>query len=139
MPRESSVRQAAALRSHRHDPFERYAWLFMRLSGAVLLVMALYHLMYMHFLVPGGVAAIDYAVIAARWTDPTWGVFWRTFDLLLLILGLTHSANGLRYVLDDYVHHTGGRRTAKLALYLAVVFLATAGTIIIFNFRSMRK
>ena len=136
MPRESSVRQAAALRSHRHDPFERYAWLFMRLSGAVLLVMALYHLMYMHFIVPGGVTALDYAVIAARWTDPTWGVYWRTFDLLLLILGVTHSANGLRKVLDDHVYHSGGRRAAKLTLYLVVIFLAAAGTIIIFSFRS---
>lgn len=136
MPRENSGRRSAARRTHRHSPFERSAWLFMRLSGAVLLIMVLYHLMYMHFLVPGGVTALEYTVIAARWTDPTWGVYWRTFDLLLLILGVTHSANGLRYVLDDYVYHSGARRAAKLALYLVAIFLAIAGTIIIFNFRS---
>jgi succinate dehydrogenase hydrophobic anchor subunit len=78
--------------------------------------------MYMHFIVPGGVTALDYAVIATRWTDPTWGVYWRTFDLLLLILGVTHSANGLRKVLDDHVYHSGGRRAAKLTLYLVVIF-----------------
>ena len=116
----------------------------MRLSGAVLLVMALYHLMYMITIVsvippgivPGGVTALDYTVIATRWTDPTWGVYWRTFDLLLLILGVTHSANGLRKVLDDHVYHSGGRRAAKLTLYLVVIFLVAAGTIIIFSFRS---
>ena len=126
--------QVAGRRGRRHSSLEIYAWLFMRISGAFLLLMAVFHLMYMHFLVPGGVAAVDYATIAARWTDPTWGVFWRTFDLLLLIFGVTHGTNGLRYSLDDYVLQAGWRTAAKLSLYLSAVILVAAGAMIVFNF-----
>ncbi|RME99907.1 MAG: hypothetical protein D6768_14090, partial [Chloroflexi bacterium] len=72
---------------------EQTAWLFMRLSGVLLLFMAVGHLMYMYFIIPGGVSAITYQVILDRWTDPVWGFAARLFDLLLLLLGLAHGGN----------------------------------------------
>jgi hypothetical protein len=46
------------------------SWLVVRLSGLLLLGLALFHLMYMHFIAPGGVAHQNYQAIATRWTDP---------------------------------------------------------------------
>ena len=116
--------------------FERYAWFFMRLSGLLLLVLAVFHLLYMHFIIPGGIAGINYETVIARWTDPVWGLFWRTFDLLLLVFGLTHGGNGIRYLIDDYLHHEGQRVAAKMILVLIYLVLMVIGTAVIFSFSS---
>ena len=77
--------------------FELYAWLFMRISGLVLIMMAVFHLLYMHFYIQ--VDTINYDVIALRWQSP----MWRIYDFVLLALGFTHGMNGIRVVLSDYV------------------------------------
>ncbi len=77
--------------------FELFAWFFMRVSGILLLVLALGHLTIMHLI--NSVDAIDYAFVASRYAAP----FWRTYDLLLLILALLHGLNGVRTIIDDYV------------------------------------
>lgn len=108
----------------------------MRLSGAILMVVAVFHLLYMQFISPGGVAAIDQAVIVARWTDPVWGLFWRTFDLLLLVFSLTHGSNGLRSIINAQVRSDNRRSLAKTILYLAYFVLMILGVTIIFSFKS---
>ncbi|MCG3212226.1 MAG: hypothetical protein FOGNACKC_05874 [Anaerolineae bacterium] len=110
-----------------------YAWFFMRLSGIILLLLALFHLVYMHFMVPGGVTGINYATIAARWADPAWGPMWRTFDLLLLLFGLTHGANGLRQVLDDHLIDFQWRIVVKTMLLVGYLGLVGLGAAIIFS------
>ena len=103
------------------------SWLVVRLSGLLLLGLALFHLMYMHFIAPGGVAHQNYQAIAARWTDPAWGFTWRLLDLLLLGLALTHGFIGL-----------GKIATVPLVrgvLLLAWLALLALGTWIIFSFR----
>src|SRR5207245_9289939 len=67
---------------------ELYAWVFMRLSGILLLVLALVHLFVMH--VVNNVDAIDFRFVAQRYATP----FWRTFDLMMLWLALIHGLNG---------------------------------------------
>lgn len=129
------------------DPFARYpsnrprgsilnlyAWFFMRVSGLLLLVMAVFHLIYMVFFVPGGISGVDYNSIVARWTDPTWGVMWRTFDMLLLLFGLTHGANGLRQVLDNYIYSLSRRVVVKTLLFGGYLILLGLGATIIFSF-----
>jgi len=133
MSRENFVRRAAVRNSDRTGSFEIYAWYFMRVSGAFLLVTAVFHLMYMHFAVPGGVAAIDHAMIVARWSDPVWGVFWRTFDLLLLIFGVIHGGNGIRYTLADYLPQTRWHVATRAILFFTTVVLIGTGTIIVFS------
>ncbi|MBI4529908.1 MAG: succinate dehydrogenase, hydrophobic membrane anchor protein, partial [Candidatus Latescibacteria bacterium] len=81
--------------------FEVYAWLFMRVSGVVLLFMALGHLTVMHLL--NSVEEIDYDFVAARFATP----FWRSYDFVMLVLALLHGINGARTVLEDYVHSGG--------------------------------
>lgn len=133
---ERIVRQAAIRKGQQGSLFELYTWFFMRVSGAILMIMVLFHLFYMHFIIPGGVANIDYNVIVRRWTDPTWGVFWRTFDLLLLAFAFTHGSNGIRYLIDDYIHPDGWRTLFKTLLYLLYFVLLAMGAYIIFSFRT---
>ena len=49
--------------------FELWAWLFMRISGLVLLVLAVGHTLIMH-LPSGGVDRVDFGFVAARWAKP---------------------------------------------------------------------
>ena len=115
--------------------FETSAWFFMRASGIVLLFIAVFHLMYMHFIIPGGVIVINYDVVATRWTDPAWGFFWRFFDLLLLTFGLTHGSNGLRNIVNDYVLNRNLQTVIRAALILICLLLIAMGAIIIFSFQ----
>ena len=46
--------------------FELWSWLFMRISGIVLLVLAVGHVLIMHVL-DDGVDRVDFGFVAARW------------------------------------------------------------------------
>jgi succinate dehydrogenase / fumarate reductase membrane anchor subunit len=118
---------------------QTFAWYFMRVSGAILLAIAVFHLIYMHFIIPGGVTAINYEVIAARWTDPAWGFFWRFFDLMLLAFGLTHGGNGMRQVVEDYIKKEGQRRFVTGMLYLICILAVVLGGWVIFSFNPLPR
>lgn len=125
--------RSATARLERSSNFELFAWFFMRVSGIILLFIVLFHLYYMHFVV--GVADIDFNVVAARWHGPM-GILWRTFDLALLLFSFTHGANGVRYVVEDYIHHNGLRVAAKTTLFLVYIGLLLMGIYVIFAFDS---
>jgi succinate dehydrogenase / fumarate reductase, membrane anchor subunit len=108
--------------------FETFSWYYFRASGAILLVMVLVHLYIMH--VSNDVSCTTYAFIAMRYSN----IFWRVFDWLLLTLALTHGINGLRVVIDDYVHKPGARMWCmSIAAVLLVVFFML-GTITLITF-----
>ena len=69
----------------------------MRLSGIVLVVLVLGHLL-IQLVLDGGVSKIGFAFVAGRWASP----FWQVWDLLMLWLAMLHGANGLRTVINDY-------------------------------------
>ena len=123
--------RSAATRLDRSSNFELFAWFFMRVSGIILLFIVLFHLYYMHFVV--GVGDIDFSVIAERWNGPM-GIVWRTFDLALLLFSFTHGANGVRYVMEDYIHNNAWRVAAKTFLMLIYVALLLMGIYVIFAF-----
>lgn len=110
--------------------FERYAWFFMRLSGVVLLGLAVFHLMWMHFHI--GVDNIDFQTVVGRWNNP----LWRLYDFALLAFALTHGMNGLRSVLDEYIRKPAARMAAKSGLFLVYFVLASAGAYVIFTFQA---
>lgn len=91
---------------------ELWSWLFMRLSGLALLVLALGHLVIMHLI--NNVDAIDYDFVASRYA----GWFWRGYDLLLLVLAMLHGLNGMRILIDDYIHPSFWHRLTIGALRL---------------------
>ncbi len=108
---------------------ELWAWLFMRVSGLLLVLLSVGHVLIMH--VPdGGVSRIDFGFVAVRWESP----FWRTWDWLLLVLALIHGINGLRNITLDYVRPPGVRVAINLTFYGLGVVLFALGSIVVFTF-----
>lgn len=120
-----SARRPAARRSN----FELYSWLFMRISGLLLVVLVLGHLFIMNIL-DGGVHRINFAFVAGRWSSP----FWQFWDLAMLWLAMIHGGNGLRTIIDDYARRDSTRFWLKMVLYVAVVVIVLLGTLVIFTF-----
>jgi succinate dehydrogenase / fumarate reductase, membrane anchor subunit len=109
--------------------FELYAWLFQRLSGLLLVVLVLGHLLIMMVL-DGGVHKINFAFVAGRWSNP----FWQTWDLLQLWLAELHGVNGLRVVVNDYAERDSTRFWLKMVLYTSALLVLFLGTLVIFTF-----
>ena len=109
--------------------YELYSWLFMRISGIVLVFLVLGHLFIMNIL-DGGVQRINFGFVAGRWASP----FWQVWDLLQLWLAMIHGGNGLRTIINDYAESDKTRFWLKSILYVAVVFIVLLGTLVIFTF-----
>ena len=108
---------------------ELYAWLFMRISGVVLLFMALGHLTIMHII--NNIEVINYAFVARRFATP----FWRTYDLVMLWLAMIHGVNGIRTLVDDYISARGWRLVSLASLYVVGVIILALGSLVIFTFQ----
>jgi succinate dehydrogenase / fumarate reductase membrane anchor subunit len=108
---------------------ELYAWLFMRVSGILLLLLALGHLAIMHLI--HSVDEISFSFVAERWANP----FWRLYDWLLLLLALLHGFNGLRVMVDDYIRSAGWRLVSLVALYSLTFFFLIVGSMAILIFQ----
>jgi len=118
-----------ATRSARpRQSFETWSWFFMRISGLVLLFLALTHFALTHII--HDVADTNYNFVARRWHN----LGWRIFDWALLALALAHGLNGLRIVIDDYVRKPGKRAATKAFLYTLSGVLFAYGTLVIFSF-----
>ena len=109
--------------------FEYYAWIFMRVSGVILILMALFHFIYMHFYLR--VDTITFDVVSFRWQK----LYWRVFDFLLLFFAFAHGMNGARVVLEDYTPKAILKPVLAL-LAAGFVVLILAGAWIIFTFKS---
>lgn len=99
--------------------FERYAYLFMRLSGISLLLLAVGHVILN--LVLTGAHNLSLQLVADRWSS--WG--WRVYSMLLLIFAVTHGYNGLRNILADYIHNEKAMKAINV--FLVVFIIATIG------------
>ena len=108
--------------------FERYAFLFMRLSGVLLLLLAVGHMLLQH--VFRDVHNLTLQVVADVWRS--WG--WRAYDLLLLIFAITHGFNGLRQVLEDYIHNPRTVRIVGRVIVILIVATIIWSAIAIFSF-----
>jgi succinate dehydrogenase / fumarate reductase, membrane anchor subunit len=113
--------------------FELWSWLFMRISGVVLLFLAVGHVLIMH-LPAGGVSRVDFAFVAARWDNP----LWRTWDWALLSLALIHGVNGLRVVVQDYVRPVTWRFAINMFFYIVTFILFVLGSVLVFTFDPSR-
>ncbi len=109
--------------------FEMYSWIFMRMSGLLLVVLVLGHLLIMNIL-DGGVNRINFAFVAGRWSSP----FWQTWDLLQLWLAMLHGTNGMRTIINDYAQRDGTRFWLKMLLYSSTFLILVLGTLVIFTF-----
>ena len=72
--------------SSSRSSFEMFAWLFMRMSGVLLIVLVFGHL-FVNMVAGEGVKQIDFAFVAGKWANP----FWQVWDSLMLVLALIHG------------------------------------------------
>ena len=108
---------------------ELWWWLFMRISGILLLFLAVGHVLIMHVL-GGGIERVNFAFVALRWQS----AFWRTWDWMLLSLALIHGITGLRNVIMDYVQSPGKRFALNVFFWIVGFTLFVLGTVIVLTF-----
>jgi succinate dehydrogenase / fumarate reductase, membrane anchor subunit len=119
----------APRRSGAMPNFEKYAWLFMRFSGVVLIFLALGHLFVM-LMWENGVYRIDFNYVAQRWSSP----FWQTWDLLLLWLAQLHGGNGMRTIIADYARKDSTKFWLNTLLALSMLFTLVLGSYVLLTF-----
>ena len=108
--------------------FETWSWYFMRISGLVLIFLALTHFAITHIV--HDVVRTDADFVGERWDNP----LWRLFDWTLLTLALFHGLNGVRWIIDDYVRSPGKRAAVKAITYGVSGILFAYGTLVIVTY-----
>ena len=98
---------------------ETRSWLFMRYSAVLLIPLVFGYLILQDVIV--GVHRIDLDYVAMRWAS----LGWRIYDALLLAFAFAHGVNGIRQVLNDFIHTQRGRNIMHVAL-LVFWFIVTA-------------
>lgn len=109
--------------------FELQSWLFMRISGLLLVFLALGHFAIMHLVHP--IEELSYDFVASRYRV----LGWRLYDLALLLLALLHGLNGVRILIDDYSHSEKWHPVAIWTLRIIGVTFIILGTIVILVFQ----
>jgi succinate dehydrogenase / fumarate reductase membrane anchor subunit len=117
-------------RSRKQANWEKYGWIYMRVSGALLIVLIFVHLISNLVVPDGGVKALDFAFVAGKWASP----FWQVWDLSMLWLALIHGTNGMRTIVNDYTDRESIRKILVWTLWAVCFALVTLGTLVIFTF-----
>jgi len=109
--------------------WEKWAWIYMRASGILLVILIFGHL-FVNLMVGEGVKAVDFAFVAGKFTDP----FWVVWDTAMLWLALIHGANGMRTLVNDYAVQVRTRLILHGALVVSTAALLILGTLTIYAF-----
>ena len=108
---------------------ELYGWIFMRVSGVVLIVLIFGHL-FTNLIAGQGIKAIDFGFVAGKWAS----LQWQVWDLLMLWLAMIHGTNGVRTIINDYAERDSTRLVLKVLLVAAFLVTVVLGTLVIFTF-----
>ena len=95
----------------------------MRISALLLIPLVWGHVLLQDVVV--GVHNMNLGYVAERWAS----IFWRSFDALLLAFAFAHGVNGLRQVLNDFVHGDQGRRILFIACFIFWLAVSLIGLI----------
>ncbi|AQX80838.1 succinate dehydrogenase hydrophobic membrane anchor subunit [Plantibacter sp. VKM Ac-2885] len=109
--------------------WEKWGWIYMRVSGVILLVLIFGHL-FVNLMVGDGIKAIDFAFVGGKLSNP----FWQWWDVAMLWLALIHGGNGMRTIVNDYATGRTIRGVLKVAILAAVTILIILGTLVVFTF-----
>ncbi|MBI4594806.1 MAG: succinate dehydrogenase, hydrophobic membrane anchor protein [Candidatus Tectomicrobia bacterium] len=103
------------------------AWYFQRISGGIIVLLFLAHFWVLHFTIGG---EITYLKVAARLASP----FWKTLDMIFLVLALYHGFNGIYSIVVDYIDSDLWRNTifGLLAFLGLILFILGATSILPF-------
>ena len=116
-------------RSRKSAKLERWVWLYMRISGALLLVLIFGHLL-INLYMDGGITRITFAFVAGKWADP----FWKVWDGLMLWLALIHGTNGMRTIVNDYTTRPRVAKILNYTLWIVCAALIILGTLVVTTF-----
>ena len=105
--------------------FENIAWKWMRYSAILLIPLVWIHVILQDILV--GVHRINLDYVALRWATAGW----RIYDVFLLSFAFAHGMNGLRQVLNDYIHHPKWQRVISWLILLIWLTITTLGAVAI--------
>lgn len=107
---------------------DQVTWYFFRLSGILLLGLALGHIFITHYAnVP---SETNFDFVAHRYANP----LWRTFDWLLLLMAVWHGLLGARISVTDYVRSSGWRVFGYSLIWAIGLIFTFLGTITILTF-----
>lgn len=113
------------LGSSRSGGFE---WLFQRVTGVALVVILAVHFIVLHYTTGG---PVTYDAVAPRLANP----YYKALQMLFLVLGLYHAMNGLKLLIDDYIHAPGWRAFWTGLNWVAALAFFIFGAITILTFR----
>ncbi|MRS05100.1 succinate dehydrogenase [bacterium] len=103
--------------------YETTAWKWMRYSGFLLIPLVWGHVLLQDIIV--GVHKIDLDYVALRWAS----VGWRIYDTLLLGFAFAHGTNGIRQVLNDFIHQPEKRKILNVGLFIFWIVITAIGGI----------
>ena len=131
--RASRPRTFADARAMASSSSELAWWVFMRISGLLLVPLAFGHLWANNMAFNAG--EIDFAYVAGRLAQPSVKIL----DSFLLLFAMLHGVNGLRYSIEDYVKRPGRRFVWKMVLFTVagIVFVLGVMTLWAFSFDEM--
>lgn len=116
-------------RTKKQANWEKWGWLYMRISGPLLIVLIFTHL-FVNLFTGEGIKAIDFAFVAGKWADP----FWQWWDVAMLWLALIHGTNGMRTIVNDYTDNVKVRTGLVVTLWAVCAALVLMGTLVVFTF-----
>ncbi len=115
-------------RSRGRAKLEKWGWLYMRLSGALLIVLIFTHLFINLFIT--GVQAIDFGFVAGKWAQP----LWKWWDGIMLWLAMIHGTNGMRTIINDYAERVWLRKSLVWLVWIVCAAIVILGTLTITTF-----
>ncbi|WP_407569040.1 succinate dehydrogenase hydrophobic membrane anchor subunit [Deinococcus altitudinis] len=104
-------------------------WIFMRISGLLLVFLVLGHI-YMTFVAVSESDA-TYDAVVSKLSNPAW----KFYDWLILVLAVMHGVNGARYSIEDYVRSRPNRFWVKGVFFSVVGIILVLGTVGLFSIR----
>ena len=124
--------------------FEYLMWLFTRISGVIMILFALAGLsgaLWMGARTQLGLDAVlrwtffpnSYHVQGVENTDLWFNSYWQIIQSVVIFFAGTHGVNGLRVVLEDYLHRSWLRVYVRGFLFLFWLFMLYIAAVIIWK------
>lgn len=107
---------------------DRTYWYFLRVSGFLLVFLALGHIFITHYINVPSETTFDF--VSARWANP----LWRAFDWMLLLAALWHGLIGFRISISDFVPRPGWRQIGYALVWIVGLVFTVVGSITIITF-----
>ena len=124
--------------------FEYLMWIFTRISGVIMILFALAGLssaLWMGARTQLGIDAVlrwtffpnSYHVQGVENTDLWFNNYWQIIQTVVIFFAGTHGVNGLRVVLEDYLHRSWLRVYVRGFLFLFWLFMLYIAAVIIWK------